>query len=143
MSPLNLCNSRGTIMLWKTKKSKRGCIEKGFLLSKLFCIYLLLKKLINKKYFLINRKYFHVKEKFSLISKKVFSFYFGRKILSRNYEKFKNIILFADYVKFGPQTFDYYIFCLNFFSNLSLKIWFNLIFILIFMIVIYFYLIIF
>jgi hypothetical protein len=43
----------------------------------------------------------------------MFSFYSGRKTLSRNYEKFKNIILFADYVKFDPQTFDCYIFCLN------------------------------
>jgi hypothetical protein len=62
--------------------------------------------------------------------------------------KFRNIILFTDYIKFGPQTFDWYIFCLNlFFLISSLKIWFNLIFILtlilIFMIVICFSLIIF
>jgi hypothetical protein len=63
----------------------------------MFYIYLLLKKLINKKYF-------SVKEKFSLVFKKMFFFYFGRKTLSRSYEKFKNIILFADYNKFGPQT---------------------------------------
>jgi hypothetical protein len=36
----------------------------------------------------------------------VFSFYFKQKILFRNCEKIKNIILFADYIKFGPQTFD-------------------------------------
>ena len=70
---------------------------------------MLLKKLIN-------RKYFPVKEKFDLISRKVLSFYFGRKILFTSYEKFKNIILFVDYIKFGPQTFNSYIFSLNLFS---------------------------
>jgi len=59
---------------------------------------------------LINGKYFPVKEKFALISRKVFSFYFGQKILSRSCEKFRNVILFADCIKFGPQTFDCYIY---------------------------------
>ena len=85
--------------------------------SKFFCVYLLLEKLINKKYFQVNGKYFRVKEKIGFIFKKVFSFYFGRKIFSRSCKRFKNIILFADYVKFGPQTFDCYIFCLNLFFN--------------------------
>jgi hypothetical protein len=121
----------------------------GKLLSKLSCICLSLEKLVNEKYFPVNGKHFLVKGKFVLISRKVFFFYFGRKTLSISCEKIKNIILFADYVKFDPQTFDCYIFCSNifFFSNSSLKIWFNLIFILtlalIFMIVIYFSLIIF
>jgi hypothetical protein len=60
---------------------------------------------------LINEKYFLVKEKFGLFFKKVFSFYFERKTLSRSCKKIKNIILFADYIKFGPQTFDCHIFC--------------------------------
>jgi len=49
---------------------------------------------------------------------------FGRKTLFESYEKFKNIILFADYIKFDPQTFDCYIyFVLNiYFSISSLKI---------------------
>jgi hypothetical protein len=90
---------------------------------------------------LVNEKYFPVKEKFGLISTKVFSFYFW------SCKKIRNIILFADYIKFDPQTFDLYIFCLNiFFLISSLKIWFNLIFILtlvfIFIIIIYFFLII-
>jgi hypothetical protein len=51
-----------------------------------------------------------VKEKFGLVSKKVFSFYFGRKTLSGSCEKFRNVILFADCIKFGPQTFDCYIY---------------------------------
>jgi hypothetical protein len=44
--------------------------------------------------------------------------------LSGSCEKFRNVILFADYIKFGPQTFDYYIyFVLNiYFSISSLKI---------------------
>jgi hypothetical protein len=86
-------------------------VVSGKLLSKLSCVYLPLGKLVNGKHFT-------VKGKFGLISKKVFSFYFGQKILSRSCEKFKNIILFADYVKFGPQTFDCYIFCLNFFFQI-------------------------
>jgi hypothetical protein len=63
-------------------------------------------------------------EKFNLVSRKVFSFYFGRKTLFENYKKFKNIILFVDYIKFGIHTFDCYIyFVLNiFFSILSLRI---------------------
>jgi hypothetical protein len=65
---------------------------------------------------LIKEKYFSVKEKFSLIFRKVFSFYFGRKILFESCQKFRNIILFVDYIKFGFQTFDCYIyFVLNFF----------------------------
>jgi hypothetical protein len=54
------------------------------------------------------RKNFPVKEK--LVFRKVFSFYFGQKTLSRNYENFRNIILFVDYIKFGPQNFDCYIY---------------------------------
>ena len=39
-----------------------------------------------------------------------------RKTLFRSCEKFRNVILFADYIKFGPQTFDCYIyFVLNIF----------------------------
>ena len=49
---------------------------------------------------------------------------FERKTLSGSCEKFKNIILFVNYIKFGPQTFDCYIyFVLNiYFSISSLKI---------------------
>jgi len=80
---------------------------------------------------LINEKYFLVKKKTDLVSKKVFFFYFGRKTLFRSYEKFRNIILFADYNKFGPQTFDCYIFCFESFFLISpFRVWFNLIFIL-------------
>jgi hypothetical protein len=64
----------------------------------------------------VNEKHFPVKEKLDLVSRKVFSFYFVRKTLSESYEKFKNVILFVDYIKFGPQTFDCYIyFVLNIF----------------------------
>jgi len=77
--------------------------------SKLSCVCLSLEKLVNGKHF-------PVKEKFSLVSKQVFSFHFGRKTLSESCEKFRNVILFANYIKFGPQTFDCYIyFVLTFF----------------------------
>jgi len=68
-----------------------------------FCVCLLLEKLVNGKYFL-------VKGKFGLISRKVFSFYFGWKTFSGSCKKFRNIILFSDYITFGSQTYDYYIF---------------------------------
>jgi hypothetical protein len=84
-------------------------------LSKLFCVYLLLGKLVDGKHFPVNGKHFLVKEKFGLVSRKVFSFYFGRKTLSGSCEKFKNIILFTDYIKFDSQTFDCYIFYFDFF----------------------------
>jgi hypothetical protein len=86
-------------------------------LSKLSCICLPLKKLVNGKHF-------PVKGKFGLVSRKVFSFYFGHKTLSENCEKIRNVILFVDFIKFGPQTFDCYIyFVLNIcFSILSLSI---------------------
>jgi hypothetical protein len=89
--------------------------KKLFLKFYYFC--LLLEKLVNKKYF-------PVKKKISLIFRKVFPFYFGQKIFFKNYEKFRNVILFTDYIKFGPQTFDRYIyFVLNiYFSIPSLKI---------------------
>jgi len=86
-------------------------------LSKLFYVCLTLEKLVNEKYF-------PVKEKFGLVSGKFFPEKFGRKILSRSCEKFRNVILFSNYIKFGPQTFDCYIyFVLNiYFSISSLKI---------------------
>jgi hypothetical protein len=46
---------------------------------------LLLKNLVNGKYFLVNRKYFSVKEKFGLVFKKVFFFlavFVFRKVVS-------------------------------------------------------------
>ena len=75
----------------------------GKSLSKLYCVCLTLEKLVNGKHF-------PVKEKFGLVFRKVFSFYFGRKTFSRSCEKFRNIILFADYIKSGLQTFDCYIY---------------------------------
>ena len=68
--------------------------------------------MINRKYFPANKKHFLVKGKFSLVFRKVFSFYFEQKTLSGSCEKFRNIILFADYIKFDPQTFDCYIYIL-------------------------------
>ena len=93
-------------------------------LSKLSCVCLPLEKLVNRKHFPVNRKHFPVKGKFGLVFRKVFFFYFGRKTLSKSCEKFRNIILFADYIKFGSQTFDCYIYFVLYicFSISSLKI---------------------
>ena len=85
-----------------------GCLcflESGKPLSKLSCVCLSLEKLGNGKHF-------PIKGNFGLVSRKVFSFYFGRKTFFESYEKFRKIILFADYIKFGPQTFDCYIYIL-------------------------------
>jgi hypothetical protein len=51
---------------------------------------------------------------------------FEWKIFLKSCEKFKNIILFTDYIKFDFQIFDYYVyFVLNiFFSISSFRIWF-------------------
>jgi uncharacterized protein YpbB len=81
-------------------------VVSGKPVSKISYVCLPLEKLVNEKYFPVNEKHFPIKEKFSLVFRKVFSFYFGRKTLSGSCKKFKNIILFADYIKFGPQTFD-------------------------------------
>jgi hypothetical protein len=80
--------------------------------------------------------------------RKCFPFILDGKHFPEVMKKIRNIVLFAYYNKFYPQTFNCYIFCFEFFfSILSLRIWFNLIFILtlviIFMIVICFSLIIF
>jgi hypothetical protein len=48
---------------------------------------------------------------------KIFFFYFKWKTLFRSCEKFRNIILFIDFIKFGPQTFDCYIFYFEYFFN--------------------------
>jgi hypothetical protein len=78
------------------------------------CLFVI-RKLINKKNFQVDGKHFPIKEKFNLVSGKVFFFYFGWKTLSRICEKFRNVILFADYIKFDPQTFDCYIYIYIFF----------------------------
>jgi hypothetical protein len=76
----------------RTKKSKNGRIIKK--------PHQIIKKHLKTK----------IDFKFSLVFRKVFSFYFGRKTLSGSCEKFRNVILFAYYIKFGPQTFDCYIY---------------------------------
>ena len=59
-----------------------------------FCVCLLLKKLVNKKHF-------SVKENLAWFSGKCFPEKFGHKSLPGSCEKFRNIILFDDYIKFG------------------------------------------
>jgi hypothetical protein len=77
----------------------------GKALSKLLCVCLSLVKLVNGKILSVKGK-------------------FGQKTFSGSCENFRNVILFVDYIKFDPQTFDCYIyFVLNiYFSISSLKI---------------------
>jgi hypothetical protein len=86
-------------------------------LSKLSCVFLTLEKLVN-------RKHFQSKENLAWFLRKCFPGKFEWKTLSGSCEKFRNIILFTNYIKFDPQTFDCYIyFVLNiYFSISSLKI---------------------
>jgi len=77
-------------VFWKVVSEK--------LFSKLSCVCLPLRKLGNEKHFPVKKK--------AWFPGKCFPGKFGRKTLFRSCEKFKNIILFADYIKFGPQTFD-------------------------------------
>jgi hypothetical protein len=67
---------------------------------------------------------FQSKKNLAWFPGKCFPGQFEQKTLFESCEKFKNVILFADYIKFGPQTFDCYIyFVLNiYFSISSLKI---------------------
>jgi len=95
-------------------------------LFKLFYVYLLLEKLINEKHFTI-------KEKFSLVSRKVFSFYFGWNTLSRSCKKIQKYYVICWLYQIWSSMFWLLYIFLNiffiFFSIWSLKIWFNLIFI--------------
>jgi hypothetical protein len=61
-------------------------VVSGKSLSKLSCVCLPLKKLVNGKHF-------PVKGKFSLVFRKVFSWKIWAKILSGSCEKIKNIII--------------------------------------------------
>ena len=90
--------------------------ENGFLKIIFLCLFVVRK--------VGQRKTLFKQRKIGLGFQESVFFYFGWKTLFENYEKFKNIILFADYIKFGPQTFDCYIyFVLNIcFSISSLRI---------------------
>jgi hypothetical protein len=90
----------------------------GKSLSKLSYVYLPLEKLVNGKHF-------PVKGKFDLVSRKIFSFYFERKTLSGSCEKFRNVILFVDHIKFNPQTFDCYIYFIFQFHPLEFNFYIN------------------
>jgi hypothetical protein len=52
---------------------------------------------------------FQLKKNLAWFLEKYFSFILDGK-LSESSEKFRNVILFTDYIKFGPQTFNYYIY---------------------------------
>ena len=86
-------------------------------LSKLSCVCLSLGKFVNGKHF-------PVKGKFGLVFRKVFFWKIWEKKHFPEVVKNLEMSLFADYIKFDPQTFDCYIyFVLNiYFSISSLKI---------------------
>jgi len=93
---------------WKTLEWGFVCLtESGFLEStfQTSCVCLSLEKLVNGKHF-------PVKGKFGLVSRKSIFLLFWEENTSESSEKFRNIILFADYIKFGPHTFDCYIYIL-------------------------------
>jgi hypothetical protein len=69
------------------------CFKKLFF--KYFCVCLPLEKLVYEKHF-------PVKKNLTWFPEKCFPEKSGRKILSGSCEKFRNVILFADYIKFGP-----------------------------------------
>ena len=89
---------------------------------------------------------FQSKENLAWFPGKCFPEKFGWKTLSGSCEKFRNIILFTDYIKFSPQTFNCYIYILFWifiFQFHLLNLIFILILVLILIIVICFFLIIF
>jgi hypothetical protein len=68
-------------------------IVSGKPLSKLFCVCLLLEKLVNEKHFPVNENTFRSKKNLVWFSGKCFPEKFGRKTLSGSYEKFRNVII--------------------------------------------------
>ena len=68
------------------------------------------RKITFQTFLCLTENTFQSKKFFFLVSRKVFSFYFGWKTLSGSCEKFRNVILFTDYIKFGPHSFNYYLF---------------------------------
>jgi hypothetical protein len=98
------------------------------------CLFAI-RKVDQQKYFPVNEKHFPVKEKFDLVSRKMFSllavFVFRKVVSGKPFSKLSYICLpleklvngkhfpevvknlemslFADYIKFDPQTFDCYI----------------------------------
>jgi uncharacterized membrane protein len=81
-------------------------MESGFreIIFQTFLCLFAIRKVGQRKIFSDQRKTLSSQGKFSLVFRKVFSFYFGRKTLFGSCEKFKNVILFIDYIKFGSQT---------------------------------------
>jgi hypothetical protein len=120
---------------WKTLSNQRK-IWLGFQESvSLLAVFVFRKVVSGKQLFklsyiclslekLVNGKHFSVKGKFGLVSRKVFSWKIWAENTFRKIMKNLEMSLFADYIKFDPQTFDCYIyFVLNiYFSISSLKI---------------------
>jgi len=91
---LNFTCDRAIFIFWNVVFRK--------LFYKFFYIFLLLEKFVNGKYFLVKKNLIWFPEK-------CFTGKYERKKLSGSCEKFRNVILFTDYIKFGSQIFDCYI----------------------------------
>ena len=109
----------------------------GKLFSKLSCVCLSLGKLVNGKQFTVSGKHFLVNGKHFPVYGKYFSVNFNKRkiwlgfqesvflknLKGKHFSKIvKNLetLLFADYIKFDPQTFDCYIyFVLNIYFSIS------------------------
>jgi len=80
------------------------------ILFNFFYVCLLLKKLIKKNTFQLKKIWLDFHEI-------VFLLFWAENTLSESCKKFRNVILFDDYIKFSPQTFDCYNFFWIFFFN--------------------------
>jgi len=101
------------------------------LFLKYFYVYLLLEKLVNKKYFLVNEKYFLVKNKFILVFRKVFFFILSGKHFLENVKNLEisyyfliisNLILkllidICIYILFWIFVFQFHPLKFNFYIN--------------------------
>ena len=112
----------------RNKKLRNNNIETNKLKKNYICF--LKNNFLNLSVFVCyytsysTEKTFQSKKNLVWFLKKFFLEKFRRKILFGRCEKFKNIILFTNYNKFGFQAFNFYVFCFVFFLILPLKIWF-------------------
>jgi len=98
------------------------CFMKNYFFQTFLCLFVI-RKVGQRKTLFSQRKIW-------LGFQESVFFYFGWKTLYRSCEKFKNIMLFADYINLVLKLLIVIYFVLNFlFSIPSLRIWFNLMFI--------------
>jgi len=86
----------------------------GKSLSKLSCVCLSLRKLVNGKHFPVNGNIFQSKENLTWFSGKCFPEKFGRKTLSGSCEKFRNVIICWFYQIWSSNFWLLYIICFEY-----------------------------